>query len=220
MTRWLFHSPSECSLSIDHEASTASGECSPFTVQRFSNTTQDMLSSTVVASAATSLTGTVVQCTDRLGTNFTPIGDTNVSICVVGEFFFFLTLLCNNSLHTIIDIPSNLTILDGSHLSWSGPTCIGSSVVYGITVTRGGDVNSAMNFNVTSSTSTTLNGLDPNQSYTVSVLAYGSSCSTQPATASFTTPAEVGQITTGECACMYFDVHLYCFVNSCYYNVV
>ena len=85
-TRWLFHSPSECSLSIDHEASTASGECSPFTVQRYSNTTQDMLSSTVVATAATSLTGTVVQCTDRLGTNFIPIGDTNVSICTVGKF--------------------------------------------------------------------------------------------------------------------------------------
>ena len=86
ITRWLFRSPSECSLSIDHEASTVSGECSPFTVQRYSNTTQDMLSSTVVATAATSLTGTVVQCTDRLGINFIPIGNTNVSICTVGEF--------------------------------------------------------------------------------------------------------------------------------------
>lgn len=51
-----------------------------------------MLSSTVNATATTSLTGTIVQCTDRLGTNFTPIGDTNVSICVVGEFTNYFAL--------------------------------------------------------------------------------------------------------------------------------
>ena len=51
----------------------------------------------------------------------------------------------------------------------------------------------------TSNTTTVLSGLLPNQEYTVSVSAYGTSCVSNPATVNFTSPAHRSTtITTGE----------------------
>ena len=84
-TRWVFSPPTKCSILIDHEPQNApdSKQCGPFTIQGISNTTQEMLTSTAVATATTSLTGTVAECADGVGANAIQFG--NTSICVAGE---------------------------------------------------------------------------------------------------------------------------------------
>ena len=88
--------------------------------------------------------------------------------------------------------PTNLTTKfnqDKSHLSWSGTSC-GAAITYEINITQVSGVTlTMMVYNVTSKTSTTLCNLEPNQMYTVSVRAIGSSCSTQPTKINFMTPA-------------------------------
>ena len=85
--------------------------------------------------------------------------------------------------------PTNLTTnQDKSHLSWSGTRC-GAAITYEINITQVSGVLTMMVYNVTSKTSTTLCNLEPNQMYTVSVRAIGSSCSTQPTKINFMTPA-------------------------------
>ena len=90
-TRWEFSPPTDCSVLIDHEPQNApdSEQCGPFTIQGISNTTQEMLTSTAVATATTSLTGTVAECADGVGANAVQFG--NTSICVVGKI-----LLCDD----------------------------------------------------------------------------------------------------------------------------
>ena len=85
-TVWMFSPPTAtvCSVAIDHENPQVSTQCDPFTVQDISNTTQAMFTSTAVATATTSLTGTVAECDDGIGAGANQIGS-NISICVIGK---------------------------------------------------------------------------------------------------------------------------------------
>ena len=83
-TGWVFSPPTDCSILIDHENVPDTIQCGPFTIQEISTTTQEMLTSTAVATATTSdsLTGTIVQCADGVGAN--AIQFSSISICTLG----------------------------------------------------------------------------------------------------------------------------------------
>ena len=104
--------------------------------------------------------------------------------------------------------PTNLNV-DGSRLFWSGTSCSGSSMIYEITVNG----PQTIVFNVTSVTTTPLGDLEPNQMYTVSVRAFGSSCSTQAAGTSFVASGNDGPATDGEFVyCGYRNCYLSCYI--------
>ena len=88
VTPWIFSPPVDCSTTIDHN--TVSYEpCGPFTFQgvtAISIHNYDMItafSSTAVATANTSMTGTVVSCQSGLSLRPTIIG--SITICVTGN---------------------------------------------------------------------------------------------------------------------------------------
>ena len=87
VTRWIQVSQpmvQDCSEVIDHNIPNSADPCGPFTFQDVSMLALDaVLSSTAVATANTSMTGTVVECRDSAGILSASIG--NVTLCVYGE---------------------------------------------------------------------------------------------------------------------------------------
>ena len=49
--------------------------------------------STIVATADTTITGTVIECRDSGGNSFNIIGNTNISICVLGKQYIILCVI-------------------------------------------------------------------------------------------------------------------------------
>ena len=83
-TRWIFSQPVDCSETIDHNPLISTDPCGPFSFQGVSVLVPDAaLYSTAVATANTSMTGTVVQCRNSAGILSASIG--NVTLCVYGE---------------------------------------------------------------------------------------------------------------------------------------
>ena len=88
-----------------------------------------------------------------------------------------------------IDQPGNLAVVNGSQIVWDGSTCVGSAITYRIDVTRNDDGESEGDITITSETTAIVSNLQPNQEYTVSVTAVGSSCASDSATKNFTSQA-------------------------------
>ena len=85
ITRWIFSQPVDCSETVDHNPPIQSTDpCGSFTFQDVSELAPDtVLHSTTVATANTSMTGTVVECKDSAGILSESIG--NITLCIVGE---------------------------------------------------------------------------------------------------------------------------------------
>ena len=85
-TRWIISQPVNCSETIDHNPPISTNPCGPFTFRDVSMLTPDtVLSSTAVAAANTSITGTVVECRDSAGIFYDSIG--NITLCIIGKFY-------------------------------------------------------------------------------------------------------------------------------------
>ena len=83
VTRWVLSAPINCSEVIEHRAPTDPYQCGPFSFQDVTLLAPDVvLSSTAVATANTSMTGTTVECRDSAGINPQTIGST--ALCGVG----------------------------------------------------------------------------------------------------------------------------------------
>ena len=83
VTRWIFGLPVDCSQLIDHNNPSLASPCGPFEFHNVSMLSAGaMLSSTAVASAGASMTGSAVMCRDSAGQTF----DTSntVTLCVTG----------------------------------------------------------------------------------------------------------------------------------------
>ena len=87
------------------------------------------------------------------------------------------------------DQPGKITVTNGAQIVWNGPACVGSAITYRIDVTRNDDGESEGDITITSETTAIVSNLQPNQEYTVSVTAVGSSCASDPATKNFTAQA-------------------------------
>ena len=84
VTRWVLSVPINCSEVIEHRFPTDPYQCGPFSFQDVTLLVAGaVLSSTAVATANTSMTGTTVECRDSAGINPRTIGST--TLCVVGK---------------------------------------------------------------------------------------------------------------------------------------
>ena len=84
ITRWVLSAPINCSEVIEHGDTTRLYQCGPFSFQDVTMLAVDaVLSSTAVATANTSMTGTTVECRDSSGINPQTIGSS--TLCVVGK---------------------------------------------------------------------------------------------------------------------------------------
>ena len=84
VTRWVLSTPVNCSEAIEHGEPTRPYQCGPFSFQDVTLLAPGaVLSSTAVATANTSMTGTNVECRDSAGINPQTIGST--ALCVVGK---------------------------------------------------------------------------------------------------------------------------------------
>ena len=130
----------------------------------------------------------------------------------------FKKLFLSNDIIFIIlytDQPTNLTVVDGTWISWIGSVCAGTDTTYRVVVTFVSDSQPTCTCTrdpiETSNTTTVLSGLLPNQQYSVSVSAYGTSCVSDPATVNFTSPAH--HSTTTECKCSSSN-HDSCYIDT------
>ena len=87
------------------------------------------------------------------------------------------------------DQPGKITVTNGARIVWNGSACVGSAITYRIEVTRNDDGESEEDITITSETTAIVSNLQPNQEYTVSVTAVGSSCASDSATKNFTSQA-------------------------------
>lgn len=189
ITRWLFSSPIDCSETIDHNPPINTRPCGPFTFQDVTEIRPNgLFNSTAVAIASTSMTGAVAECRDSSGEVYNQIGTT--SICIIGKLRLLITaahrlslifFLCNQ------DQPSDLVVIyvNGVHVAlWNGNGCTGATVNYRVEINQVNDSEST-DVLLTSATETTLPVLQPNTEYSVSVTAFTSTCSSNPALTSF-----------------------------------
>ena len=83
VTKWLFTSPIDCAMAIDHNPPvTVSAACGPFTFVDVTVVSCCQLNSTAVATATTSMTGTVVECRDSAGITSNIVG--RITLCIIG----------------------------------------------------------------------------------------------------------------------------------------
>ena len=76
----------DCTEVIDHNARFSTDPCGPFIFQDVSVLAPGaVLSSTAVATANTSMTGTVVECRDSAGIFYEQVG--NISLCILSKYF-------------------------------------------------------------------------------------------------------------------------------------
>ena len=84
VTRWVLSTPVNCSEVIQHRNPAGPYQCGPFSFQDVTMLAPDaVLSSTAVATANTSMTGTTVECRDSAGINPHTIGST--TLCIFGK---------------------------------------------------------------------------------------------------------------------------------------
>ena len=102
-----------------------------------------------------------------------------------------------------LDKPGNLTVSEGTQIDWNGPACVGSAITYRVEITRISDGDFERITTITGDTSIIVSNLQPNQEYTVSVSAVGSSCTSDPATKSFMVQASDSVFSASKCGFNY-----------------
>ena len=86
ITSWNFSLPVDCIVAIQHDPP-SSEPCGPFSFQDVTMLAVGaVLSSTAVATANTSMTGTVVSCQDGAGLIPTTIG--SITVCIIGMLYY------------------------------------------------------------------------------------------------------------------------------------
>ena len=82
-TLWKASAPIDCSRAFTHFGFGIS-DCGPFSFVNVTQVNTPPYTSTAVANATTSMTGTVIQCFDSAGLAAVQVGS-NITLCVYGE---------------------------------------------------------------------------------------------------------------------------------------
>ena len=98
ITRWIFGPPVDCNIIVDNVGSDNTGTCGPFSFQNVTATNNGpgVLTSTAVANASISMSGSVIECRDNAGiTGFNQIGNA-ISLCIIGKctLIFMTFFIC------------------------------------------------------------------------------------------------------------------------------
>lgn len=97
VTRWIFSSPIDCSVTIDHNPPIVTRPCGPFTFQDVTEIQPNgLFNSTAVAIASVSMTGAIAECRDSSGDVYNQIGTT--LICIIGKIVIIDSMVAHRLL--------------------------------------------------------------------------------------------------------------------------